>query len=266
MRCFFLLVILADVELPSGVLADQIVAPSADGTLVDGGGYGNFDGIADSADWSFNQSSYEGAITVSHEPASQVEHRLVFEFNLVSVSNLSPVSARLKFKLRGAPRFPAESAVVQVFSYPSDLVETLADFSAGPTELLGQVEVAPFQAQTLFEIDVTDQVNQALLSTAKRIAIRLQLDPQTQSAQAFLDGLDSDPTTKPSIVVSDAIASDLDHDGDIDARDYSILVSCMNGPGVTPPAGCTGSDLDGDMDVDLTDLRFLEEQHSAYRH
>ena len=244
--------------------ADQIIAPSADGALVDGGGYGTFDGIADSADWSFNQSSYEGAITLSHEAASPIEHRLVFEFNLSTVTRQPPVVAGLKFTLRGAPRFPAETAVVQIFSYPSDLVETLSDFAAGPAELLGQVNVAPFQPETLFEIDVSDQVNGALDSTARRLAFRLQLIPQTQSAQAFLDAVDTDPSTKPSVVVYDSIAGDFDHDGDLDVNDLSFLASCMSGPGMGFATGCSVCDLNGDMSVDLEDFRIFEERHTIY--
>ncbi len=244
--------------------AEQIVAPSADGTLVDGGGYGNFDGIADSADWSFNQSSYEGAITLSHEATLHIEHRLVFEFNLSTVTRQPPVDAGFKFRLRGAPRFPAETAVVQVFAYPSDLVETLSDFAAGPAELLGQVNVAAFQPGTLFEIDVTDQVNSALQSTARRVAFRLQLIPQTQSAQAFLDAVDTDPATKPSVVIYDSIAGDFDRDGDLDLNDLSFFTSCMSGPGMGSAPGCSACDLKGDLDVDLEDFQIFEERHTIY--
>ncbi len=244
--------------------ADQIIAPSADGTLVDGDGYGSFDGLADSADWSFNQSSYEGAITVSHDAASQIEHRLVFEFNLSTVTGQPPVVAGLKFTLRGAPRFPAETAVVQVYAYPSDLLETLADFATGPAELLGHVNVAAFQPATLFEIDVSDQVNSALASPAKRLAFRFQLIPQTQSAQAFLDALDTDPTTKPSMVIYDSIAGDFNHDGDLDVNDLSFLASCMSGPGTRPATGCSVCNLNGDSDVDLEDFQIFEKRHTIY--
>jgi hypothetical protein len=170
----------------------------------------------------------------------------------------------LKFKLRGAPRFPAETAVVQVFAYPSDLVETLGDFEAGPAVLLGQVSVAAFQPGALFEIDVSDQVNSALQSTTKRLAFRLQLIPQTQSAQAFMDAVDSDPTTKPSVVISDSIAGDFDRDGDIDADDLSFLASCMSGPGVGPAIGCSVCDFNGDSDVDLGDYQIFEKRHTIY--
>jgi hypothetical protein len=253
---YFILYVCGGMALSA--FADQIIPPSADGTLVDGGGYGVFDGVADSADWSFNQSSYEGAVTVSHEADAQVEHRMVFEFNLSTVIRPLPVVAGLKFKLRGAPRFPAETAEVQVYSFPSDLLENSGDFSAGPALLAGEVSVAAFQPATDFEVDVSDQVNSALRTTSKRMAFRLQLHPQTQSAQAFMDALDTDPMSKPSLVLYDTEPGDFNHDGDRDADDFSILVDCMNGPNLPFPAGCSACDLDGDLDVDLRDIRFFD--------
>ena len=244
-------------------VAAQTIAPSSDGTLVDGGGFGVLDGIADAADWSFNQSGYEGALTVSLEPGAQVEHRLVFEFSLSNVSRQPPLVAAFKFTLRGAPRFPAEKAVVQVFSFPSDLVETLGDFSAGPAVLIGEVTVPPFQPATLVEMDVSDQVNAALQATARRLAFRLQLIPQTQSAQAFMDALETDPASKPSLVIYETNAGDFDHDGELDLNDLSTLIDCMSGPNLGFPTGCSPCDLDGDLDVDLRDVVSFEEQLTA---
>lgn len=259
--CYIVLVALTAAGLSA--FGSQVVVPFTDGTLVDGGGFGVFDGTADAADWSFNQSSYEGAITISRESNLPIEHRLVFEFNLTTVAMPPPVAARFRFKLRGAPRFPSEAAVVRVFGYPSDLVESLGDFSAGPAILLGEVTILPFQPETQFEVDVTDRVNQALSSTSKRIAIRLQLNPQTTSAQAFLDALDSDPTTKPSIVISNLIAGDFDHDGDLDLNDYAKLVSCLTGPGTGLEASCSTCDLNADSFVDLKDVQIFDERFSA---
>jgi len=245
-------------------IADQTVAPSADGTLVDGGDYGTFNGIADSADWSFNQSSFEGAITVSHEGSSHIEHRLIFEFNLNSVTRQPPVVAGLRFKLRGAARFPAETAIVQVFAYPSDLAETLADFSAGPAQLLDEFNIAAFQPETVFEIDVSDHVNVALAETGKRVAFRFQLAAPNLSAQAFMDAVETDPATKPNIVIYDSLAGDLDHDNDIDLDDYAVLADCMAGPESSFVAGCSGSDLNSDAHVDLEDIQIFEIRHTAY--
>lgn len=250
--------------IATSAFADQTIAPTADGTLVDGGGYGPFNGTADAADWFFNQSSYEGAITLSHDGDSSIEHRLVFEFNLSAISTPPPVVAGLRFKLRGAPRFPAETALVEVFAFPSDLAETLGDFSAGPAELVGQVSVAAFQPETLFEINISDQVNAALASASKRVAIRLQLTPSTQSAQAFLDAVDTDSATKPSIVLYSSLAGDFDHDGKLDVADLSFLISCMAGPGIRYGTGCSPCDFNGDLDVDLADLRSFQERHSTF--
>ena len=245
-------------------LANQVIAPASDGTLVDGRGYGNFDGVADAADWSFNQSSFEGAITVSHNTIPPIEHRLVFEFNLNVVSVPGPVVAGFKFKLRGAPQFPAERAIVQIFSFPSDLVESLSDFSAGPAVLLGQIAVEPYQVPTLFEIDVSDPVNASLASGLKRVAFRLQLAPETHSAQAFLDALDSDPTTKPSLVLYSSLPGDFNNDGTITLEDAAVLSLCLNGPALTYPPGCSRCDLNGDGHVDLKDERIFEEKYSIF--
>lgn len=245
-------------------VANQNLAPTADGTIVDGGGYGQFDGVADSADWSFNQSSFEGAITLSKIPGGEVEHRLVFEFNLSAVNRQLPVVAGLGFRLRGASQFPAETAIVQVYSYPSDLAETLNDFSAGPSELLDEVELPAFHPATSFEINVSDQVNHALNSAAKRVAFRFQISNQNESAQAFLDALDSDPTTKPSLVIYDSLPGDFDHDSDIDLSDLAVIVSCLSGPGLTSLPGCSPCDLSGNGRVDLNDVRLFYERHSLY--
>jgi hypothetical protein len=193
-----------------------------------------------------------------------LEHRLIFEFNLSTITRQPPVVAGLKFALRGAPRFPAETAVVQVLAYPSDLVESLGDFSAVPAVLLGQVSVLASQPRTLFEVNVSDQVNNALAFPTKRVAFRLQLIPETQAAQAFLDAVDTDPATKPSVVIFDSVAGDFDHDNDLDMNDFAILVSCMTGPGIGTAPGCTVCELNGDRNVDLEDLRIFEERHTLY--
>ena len=65
--------------------------PRADGTLVDGGIYGPFDGRADAADWTFNGAGFEGAITLQREGGLEpLEHRVVAEFDLGNVL-LAPI-------------------------------------------------------------------------------------------------------------------------------------------------------------------------------
>jgi len=60
--------------------------PVADGTIVDGGAYGAFDGVPDVADWEFANTGYQGAITLTTEsPASSMDSRVVWEYNLTSL-------------------------------------------------------------------------------------------------------------------------------------------------------------------------------------
>ena len=47
---------------------------------------------------------------------------------------------------------------------------------------------------------------------------------------------------------------DVDHDGDVDVRDFAAIGVCLTGPGGSVMVGCGGFDLDGDMDVDLRDI------------
>ena len=48
---------------------------------------------------------------------------------------------------------------------------------------------------------------------------------------------------------------DYDEDGDVDLNDYGALAFCIQGPGVSYPAGhfCLWADSDFDLDVDLAD-------------
>lgn len=60
------------------------------------------------------------------------------------------------------------------------------------------------------------------------------------------------------------LAGDLDADGQVTAADYVAFLACVNGPGVlTPPPGCSPyafatADLDGDGDVDLSDVAVMQ--------
>ena len=55
--------------------AEQIIKPVASGTIADGGTHGPFGGGPDAADWFFNESSFEGAITLVLEPPPALEQR-----------------------------------------------------------------------------------------------------------------------------------------------------------------------------------------------
>jgi hypothetical protein len=241
--------------LPSAVLGvDQIVYPSADGTIVDGGGYGLFDGLGDSADWTFNDTSYEGAITLSHSPL-EIEQRVVWEFNL-SATGTPPVTAKLTFTLRGAARFPALPAPVQIYSYPADLVENLSDFSAAPNGLVAELPIQPYQPPTTYQVNVSALVNEVITTGIRRVAFRFQIDPLAQDLanQAFIDALDSDPATKPFLTIVKQMPGDYDNDLDVDLDDFAKLPPCMFGPDVAVPSACRIMDDDLDTDVDIADF------------
>ncbi len=260
-KSFFVLaagvVFAACVPLGSG----QTVYPTKDGTLADGGTYGPFDGVADDWDWTFNQTSYEGSITLTTAAGTDsLEHRVVWEYNLANINYTPPVSATLTFTVRGAPIWPFPDVDVHVYSYPADLQETPDDFASGPTVLQGVVTLAPYQEPTVFVLDVSSAVNDALTSGENRIGFRFQVDPNTPNDrnQAFIDALDSDPTTKPYLTISawSGIPGDIDHDGDVDLADLSLLLAAYN--------TCAGdanynadADLDGDACVNLADLSIL---------
>ncbi len=246
--------------------AVQTIYPSADGTLIDGGPYGLLDGVADSADWTFNESGYEGSITLVKTPPPAADYRTVWEFNLAALSVTPPVSARLTFKLRGAARFPAESSDVRIVAYPADLLESVDDFSSGPVTIVSHKIVQPFQPATTFVINANAAVNSAIASGAKRVGFRFQIDSESvvESSQAFMDVLDSDPSTKPFLTVRDQVPSDYDNDRDIDLVDFSHLMSCLHGPDSNVGLNCVFFDADLDGHVDLADVRTFQDEISAY--
>jgi hypothetical protein len=184
-----------------------------------------------------------------------VEQRVTWEFNLAAVAALPPVSATLTFTIRGAPRFPAEAAPLQVYAYPSDLLETLADFAAGPVTLVAEEPIEPFQPPTLYVLNVSSLVSAQLASPTRRIAIRFQIDPQTDAepVQAFIDALDTDETTKPYLTITARMPGDYDNDRDVDLDDAAQFAECMQGPSVGVSAPCRVFDEDLDTDVDLAD-------------
>lgn len=238
--------------------------PAKDGTLLDGGIAGPFDGIADDADWYFNDepSSFEGSITLS-TASSQIEHRLVWEYSLATVNFTPPVTAHLTFFLRGAPAFPRPDVDVHIYAYPSDLQETLADFSAEPIAFQDHVIVAPYQPTTAFRIDVSQEIDRALSQGLGAVAFRFQVHPGTLHgvSQAFLDAAESDVETKPVLTLIDSLPADADGSGRVDLGDHAWFVFCMNGPGV--PAAADEScdpllinfnDSSDDDDLDLRDF------------
>lgn len=234
--------------------AQLTLHPSKDGTIVDDG----VDGAPDRADWSFDESSYEGAITLVTSGPCPQENRVVWEYNLGVVTLGPPVSATLTYTIRGAPVFPWSDVDVFVYAYPSDLRETLSDFSSGPTALVGWQTLQAFQGPTLFTIDVSGVINEALADASDRAAFRFQIAPSTpnEANQAFIDALDSAPSTKPLLSIraaSSVLAADYDADGEVDVDDAAKLVGCMSGPDAPAGPGCSTFDADGDGDIDLLD-------------
>lgn len=245
--------------------AEITVRPVADGTLIDGGLYGAFDGTADAADWYFNESSYEGAITlVRGDPG--LEQRVVWEYNLSGVTYATPVTATFTFTLRGAPRFPADAAEVHVYAYPADGLESLADFNRAPIALIAERSIEPYQVATTYVANISEVVNAAMLSGLKKVAFRLQINPAAvaQLNQAFMDAAETDQTTKPFLTIRDRVPSDFDDDRDVDLDDYAAFCSCMNGPTSRIAPACEVFDADLDGDVDLEDLPAFVRDSAAY--
>lgn len=256
---FVLLAAMTVIACGVAASAAQIVRPTKDGTLADGSPYGPFDGFSDDEDWYFNESGYEGSINlITVDPDSSLEYRVVWEYNLAAVSIDPPVSAMLNFTVRGAPIWPFPDVDVHVYSYPSDLLETPADFHAGPAVLEGFVTISPYQPPTDYTLDVSEVVTAALLSGQDRVAFRFQVDPDTENIrnQAFIDALDSEPETKPFLVIDEPIIpGDADGDGDVDFADYLALEACLHGPDVTVTGDCTTFQLDARRQQPRADQR-----------
>jgi len=235
---------------------EQVFYPSADGTIVDGGSYGPFDGLGDSADWTFNETGYEGAISLARVPAPGFERRVVCEYDLQSLTAPSPVIATLTFRVRGSGLFPVSNAGVRVYSYPADLSEQVTDFSAGPSVFVVEESILPYQPAMLYEIIIGSLIDEALANGTKTVAFRFQIDPNTapESNQVFIDALDTVPSSKPFITVHNGLRGDFDHDEDVDVEDYALLALCIAGPRQSITAACRPLDIDLDNDVDLIDV------------
>lgn len=248
--------------------AELLIGPAADGTIVDGGSFGAFDGQPDQADWSFNDTGYDGLITRSQLEGSGLEHRLVFEFDLRSITFVRPVSASLTFNLRGSTRFPAETAPVGVIAYSGDLVQQLADFGSAPLRTVGVVPIRPFQPSSSYTINVSNVVNERLDQSAVGVGFRFQIDAgmSMDAYQAFMDALDSDIDTKPRLLVTDRVPGDFNGDRLLTEADAGIFAGCIQGPGITVFFNCRPCDFDFDFDVDLVDYLAFTHASSLYRH
>lgn len=206
----------------TSVMAQEVIYPSADGSLVDGGEYGPFDGVSDASDWTFNQSGYEGVITLVTAPEEdRLEHRLVWEYDLSDIVAAPPVSATLTFTVRGRAAFPIPDVNVHVYAYPADLVETPADYGAGPAVLQCSLPVVAYEEVT-YTVAVTDAVGSALQNGDNGVGFRFQISPGTENGanQAFIDALETDLTTKPFLTIREALSADADGDGVPDDDDF----------------------------------------------
>jgi hypothetical protein len=186
-----------------------------------------------------------------------LEHRLVWEYDLSTVTMEPPVDAVLNFTIRGAPIWPFPDMTVNVYSYPADLQETLADFSSGPAVLQGSAIVVGYQPATPYSLNVSEVVNQALLSSEDKVAFRFQIDPDTpyDANQAFVDALDSNPASKPALVISEpATPGDVNGDGVVNAGDIDAFIAVLLG---TPldPSDEARADLNGDDTADGDDAQ-----------
>ncbi len=265
--CMVLFVTTALIALP--VRAGEIIYPTGDGTLADGGIFGDYDGVVDSWNWAFGPVGFAGAVTLTTEtPASAVEHRMVCKYDLRGVSVATPLNATLTFTTRGASVFPFPDVTLHVYSFPGELYELPRDFSAGPSVLEGVITIAAMQAPRAETIDVTGLVASAITSGDNRVAFRFQIDPLTPNLanQVFIDALDSAPETKPILTIRSAVPGDVSGDGKTDLADFAIFTDCMCAPGAEPTPttpGITAADClyafdhDGDDDVNLDDLSAL---------
>jgi hypothetical protein len=264
---YLALAALALISLPTR--AADIVYPTAGGTLADGGGLGDYDGVVDGWNWVFGPAGFAGAVTLATEtPASAVEHRIVCEYDLRQMSVARPFKATLTFTARGVNVVPCPDATLHVYSYPADLYESPGDFSSGPATLQGVITVMANQAPRAETLDVTELVASALLAGDKAVAFRFQIDPNTPHVtnQVFIDALDEDPVTKPLLIIRSAVPGDADDDGDVDLDDFAIFTDCLAGPHVSPQPTRVGVDArdclwyfdrDADEDVDLADFSSL---------
>ena len=81
-----------------------------------------------------------------------------------------------------------------------------------------------------------------------------------------MDGVDTDVTTKPALIIYDHVPGDSDGDRDVDIVDYAALADCRTGPNLRASTSCAVFDLDADFDVDFRDFQRFEERMTASGH
>ncbi len=254
----FLAVLVISAQLPSYSFAVVRVEPWwwANGTIVDDDGDGSPDLLDDNFDGSGKES---WGVQLTYDAATNdlsSESRVFFEYKLNSVSFDPPVLARLNFTLKGSTVFGVNGNV-QLYSYPSDLVATLADYSGAPAVLQGAVSVVAYQPETAYSLCVSDAVDVALASGAAGIGFRFQIDPASEAAlnHAHVVAYDGDaviPTIKPELSI--ALLGDANDDDVVDLVDFNAIAVCLKGPGASTSPLCRSLDLDCDGHTDLFDF------------
>jgi hypothetical protein len=151
-----------------------------------------------------------------------------------------------------------------VYVYPADLLERTTDFSVDGI-LVESLILEPYQPPTVFQVNVSNATSDVLQAGGNKVGFRFQIDPQTPHliSQAFMDALDSDPATKPVLVVTEQVPGDLDGDRDVDLVDFRRVTQCLSGPD-RRPADCRLSDFDFDADVDMLDLQMFEDFYNSF--
>ena len=244
----------------------------ADGTLMDSD-LTDGDERADTLEPSFNEfASWDGALALVFPDGDDpgFERRVIWEYDLRNVSATAPVTARLDYRLRGAPVWPFPPVEVHVYDYPADRWVSLSDYAAQPATLQGSITVLAsiVPGEGVFEgsLNVSEAVSRALNAGAIAVGFRFQIDPDTpnESSQAFIDADDGDMTTKPALTIDDVMPFDTDGDDDVDAYDYLQFSDCMLGP-VAPATGCSAFDANFDSHVDLRDFEMLQRFFTGQR-
>ncbi len=254
----------ASTPFPTIAPSSLKIYPTKDGTLIDGGVFGPLDGQADYADWSFNGSSNEGSIALT----TSSEHRVVWEYDLSGITYAEPVTASISFTLRLPAIFPFPNSLrVRVFSYQADLMESIEDFASEPATMLGSALLTPSwppPPASVHQLAITDAVNAAIQSGASKVAVRFQIEPDT-NFQVFIDAVDSDPTTKPFITIIDRLPGDTNDDNVVALDDWAGFSSCLSEPTTQYMPGCDIADLDFDLDVDLRDMASFQNYFQSSR-
>ncbi len=105
-------------------------------------------------------------------------------------------------------------------------------------------------------------------STGVTVLIEIADEPGPATDVALLSArsdLDGGTRAYATLTTQRRLRGDLNGDGRVDAADFEAFSLCLGGPGVAPPTGCEGADLDLDTDADLADAAAFQGQFGAGR-